>query len=131
MERFWQVTAGVLLAVVLGIALGKGSKDITLVLVMSVCCMVLTAALVYLEPVLDFVRELQELGQLDGTVSSVLLKAVGIGLVAEIAMLICNDSGNAALGKALQIMATALILWLAVPLMHSLLEMIQKIMGEI
>lgn len=131
MERFWQVTAGVLLTVVLGIALGKSSKDMTLVLTMVVCCMVLTAAFAYLEPVLDFIKELQTLGQLDSTLSNVMLKAVGIGVVAEIAILICSDSGNAALGKSLQIMATVVILWLAVPLMRSLLELVQKIMGEI
>ncbi len=131
MERFWQVVAGVLLTVVLGIALSKGSKDMTLVLVMVVCCMVLGAAFFYLEPVLDFIKELQTLGGLDSNLSGILLKAVGIGLVAEIAVLICNDSGNGALGKALQIMATAIILWLALPLMRTLLEIIQRIMGEL
>lgn len=131
MERFLQVTAGVLLTVVLGIALGKGSKDITLVLSMVVCCMVLTAAFTYLEPVVDFLKELQTLGQLDSTLSGVVLKAVGIGLIAEIAILICSDSGNAALGKALQIMATVMILWLSVPLMRSLMELVQTIMGEV
>ena len=131
MERFLQVTAMVLLTVVLGIALGKGSKDITLVLSMVVCCMVLTAAFAYLEPVVDFLKELQTLGQLDSTLSGVVLKAVGIGLIAEIAILICSDSGNAALGKALQIMATVMILWLSVPLMRSLMELVQTIMGEV
>ncbi len=131
MDRFYQVTAGVLLAVVLGMTLSKSSKDMALVLTMAVCCMVLAAAVVYLEPVLDFVRELQALGQLDSTMSGVLLKAVGIGLVAEIAVLICNDSGNGALGKALQILATVVILGLSLPLMKTLLELIQRIMGEL
>ena len=131
MERFLQVTAGVLLTVVLGIALGKGSKDITLVLSMVVCCMVLTAAFAYLEPVIDFLKELQTLGQLDSTLSGVVLKAVGIGLIAEIAILICSDSGNAALGKALQIMGTAVILWLSIPVFTGLFELIRQIMGEI
>ena len=131
MDRFWQIIAGVLLTVVLGVALSKSSKDMTLVLTMIVCSMVLTAAFAYLEPVLDFIKQLQTLGQLDSTMSGILFKAVGIGVVAEIAVLICNDSGNGALGKALQIMATVVILWLSLPLMQSLLELIQKIMGEI
>lgn len=131
MERFWQVTAGVLLTVVLGIALGKGSKDISLVLSMVVCCLVLTVTFAYLEPVIDFLKELQTLGQLDSTLSDVVLKAVGIGLIAEIAILICGDSGNAALGKALQIMAAVMILWLSVPLMRALMELVQTIMGEV
>ena len=131
MDRFWQVIAGVLLAVVLGAILGKSSKDMMLVLTMVACCLVLAAAFAYLEPVLDFVRKLQELGQLDQTMSGVLLKVVGIGVVAEIAVLICNDAGNGALGKALQILATVVILWLSLPLMQSLMELVQKIMGEV
>ncbi len=131
MERFWQTVAGVLLTVVLGIALGKGSKDMTLVLTMLVAGMVLAVALGYLEPVVEFVRELQTLGQLDSELSGVLFKAAGIGLVTEIAVLICSDCGNGALGKTLQILATAVILCLCLPLMRSLLELVQKIMGEL
>lgn len=131
MDRFWQIIAGVLLTVVLGMLLSKSSKDITLVLTMVVCVMVLTAAFAYLQPVLDFIKQLQTLGQLDSTMSSILFKAVGIGIVTEIAVLICNDSGNSALGKTLQMLATVMILWLSLPLMQSFLELIQKIMGEI
>lgn len=131
MDRFWQIIAGVLLTVVLGMLLSKSSKDMALVLTMIVCVMVLTAAFAYLEPVLDFIKQLQALGQLDSAMSGILFKAVGIGMVAEIAVLICNDSGNSALGKTLQILATVVILGLSLPLMQSLLELIQKIMGEI
>lgn len=131
MGRFWQLTAGVLLAVILGLVVAKHSKDISLALILAVCVMVLLGMIPYLEPVLDFIRQLQEVGQLDSTMTGIMLKAVGIGLVTEIAVLICNDSGNAALGKALQILSSVVILWLSLPLMRSLLETIQKIMGEL
>ena len=131
MGRFWQLTAGVLLAVILGLVVAKHSKDISLALILAVCVMVLLGMIPYLEPVLDFIRQLQEVGQLDSTMTGIMLKAVGIGLVTEIAVLICNDSCNAALGKALQILSSVVILWLSLPLMRSLLETIQKIMGEL
>ena len=131
MTAFWQVLAGVLIAVVLGVALSKQGKDITLLLSMAVCCMVLLVAVSYLEPVVDFVEQLQTIGNLDSDMLKIMLKAVGIGLVAEIAVLICNDSGNSALGKAVQILASGVVLWLAIPLMTSLLELVQKIVGEV
>ena len=59
-----------------------------------------------------------------------MLKAVGIGVISEIAVLICQDSGNAALGKGLQLLATIVVLWLALPLMQGLLELVQKILGD-
>lgn len=131
MERFLQVLAGVLLTVVLGVVLSKQNKDMATVLTVAVCCMAVAVAASYLEPVIDFVRQLQEVGQLDSDMLQILLKAVGIGLVAQIAELICSDSGNGALGKTIQILATAAVLWLSLPLMRSLLEMVQKIMGEV
>ena len=131
MGRFWQLIAGVLLAVILGLVVAKHSKDISLALISAVCVMVLLGMIPYLEPVLDFIRQLQEVGQLDGTMTGILLKAVGVGMVTEVAVLICNDSGNASLGKALQILSTVVVLWLSLPLMRSLVETIQKIMGEL
>ena len=131
MTTFWQVVAGAMISVVLGLALSKQGKDITLLMSIAVCCMILLAAIAYLKPVLDFVKQLQSIGNLDNDLLGIMLKAVGIGLVAEIATLICNDSGNSALGKAVQILASAVVLWLAIPLMQSLLELVQKIMGEV
>lgn len=131
MAAFFQVAAGVLLTVILGIVVGKQNKDMTILITVAACCMVLTVAAIYLQPVMDFIRKLQEVGKLDEDILQILLKAVGIGLIAELANLICADSGNAALGKAIQILATAVVLWLSLPLMNSLIDLVQKIMGEV
>ena len=97
----------------------------------AVCCMVLAAAVNYLKPVMDLISKLESIGQLDNEWISVMLKAAGIGLIAELASLICADSGNNALGKTIQILACAAVLWLSVPLMTALIDLIQKILGEI
>ncbi|MBE6975745.1 MAG: hypothetical protein E7439_00900 [Ruminococcaceae bacterium] len=131
MDGFLQIAAAVLVAVVLSVVLSKQAKDMSILLTIAVCCLVLMAAASYLQPVLTLIDKLQKLGQLDSQMSQILLKSVGIGLITEIAVLICNDSGNAAMGKALQITATMVVLWLSLPLMESLLELIQRIMGEL
>lgn len=131
MEGFLQASAAVLLAVILGLVLAKQSKDWAVLLTTGVSCMVLAVGAVYLQPVLDFVRELQTLSGLDPQMLTVVLKAVGIGLISEIAALICLDAGNAALGKGIQILASLTVLWLSLPLMRALLELVQKILGEL
>ncbi|MGN0998246.1 MAG: stage III sporulation AC/AD family protein [Faecousia sp.] len=131
MEDYFKICAGVILAVILGIALSKQNADVAMVLSILVCCMVLTAMAGFLEPVMDFLRELQQMAQLDDQLVGILLKAVGIGLVSEIAALICTDSGNGALGKGLQILASAVILCLCLPLMRSLLELMNVILGDL
>jgi stage III sporulation protein AD len=93
--------------------------------------MVGVLAFTYLKPVVDFIHTLQDTAQLDDAMLEILLKAVGIGLVGEIASLICTDTGNAALGKSLQMLSAAVILWLSLPLLTQLLELLQQILGEV
>jgi stage III sporulation protein AD len=131
MDRFWQIIAGVLLTVVLGMLLSKSSKDMTLVLTMVVCVMVLTAAFAYLQPVMSFIHRLTEMTKLNTDLLAVILKTVGIGIVGELATLICTDAGNTALAKTVQILTTAMILWLSIPLFESLLDLVQAILGEL
>ena len=131
MSTFLQTAAGVLVVVIFGIALSKQSKDWALVLSVLACCSVLAIMAAYLEPIIAFVNQLRSLGNLDGEAFGIVLKVVGLGVISEIASLICQDSGNAALGKGLQMLSAVVILWLSLPLMQGLLEMVQKIMGDV
>lgn len=131
MGGFWQGAAAVLLAVILVLALGKQGKEAGLLLTLAVCCMLGVLALSYLEPVVALVHRLQDMTGLDSEMLQILLKAVGIGIIGEIAGLICTDAGNAALGKALQLLSAAVILWLSIPLINALLELLQEMLGEV
>ena len=70
-------------------------------------------------------------GNLEPELLHSVLKAVGIGLLAELTGQICADSGNASLGKSLQILATAVILWLMLPLFTQLIDLLEEILGAI
>lgn len=131
MTQFLQACGAVLLAVVLILALGSRAKDLGALLSLAVCAMVALVAMNYLKPVLDFLGRLEILGGLDSTMVATLLKVAGIGVISEIACLVCADTGNASLGKAVQLMGTAVILWLSVPLFQALLELLQSILGEL
>ena len=131
MDIFIKAAAGIFIAVILGLTLAKQGKDISLLLTVLVCCMVVTAAVTYLQPVITVLERLQALGNLEQNMFQTLLKAVGIGLIAELMMLICNDAGNTSLGKTLQILATAVIVWLSIPMLDALLELIDGILGAV
>ena len=131
MDTVLRTIAGVMLALILGITLSKQGKDMTVVLTVSVCCMVVTVAISFLDPVVDFFSLLRSVGDLDSDIMGIILKCTGISLIAEIAGLICSDSGFGAMGKAIKILAVAAVLWLSLPLMTSLVEMLQSVMGEV
>lgn len=131
MEVVLKTIAGVLIAVVLGISLGKQGKDMTVLLTVLVCCMILITAITYLTPIIDFIERLQTIGQLDTEMIQILLKTLGIGLLSEISSLICIDAGNTSLGKSIQILTACVILWISIPLLNKLLELIDTILGAI
>ena len=130
MALFLKGCAGVLLAVFLALIVGNG-KGMETVLTIAVCSMVCLIAMEYPKPVIDFIGTLEEIGNLDGGLLKLLLKVTGIGVISEMIGLICSDSGNASMGKALQIMSTVVILWISMPLFRAFLELIQSIMGGI
>ena len=129
MELFFKAAAAVMIALVLGQALGK--TDISLALSMVVCVMTGVLILAYLEPVLDFLKELQRLGDLHGSMLETLLKILGISIVTELTQMICKDSGNASLGHAMQTLGTAVILWLSIPIFRTLIGLLETILGEL
>lgn len=131
MTLFWKTAAAVLLAVVLELALGKRGADFQTVLSVAVCCMAAAVAVSYLEPVLDFLWEMETLGNLKGGMLDILLKAVGIGLVAELAATVCKDAGDASLGKTLEMLGSAAILYMSLPILTEMMTLIQAILGEV
>jgi stage III sporulation protein AD len=128
MTRFFQIVAGVLIALVLGSVVSRQGKDIALLLSMAVCCMVLAAATSFLQPVIGFLERLRTLADLNADASSAVMKSVGIALTAEVAAVLCADGGNASMGKTVQLLGGAVILWLSVPVMEQLLDLIQRVL---
>lgn len=130
MAEYIKWAAVVLIGLILSLVIGRQSRDMSLLLTLAVCVLVSIAALTFLEPVLDLLRELRRLGNLSGEAISILLKAAGIGLLSELASLICADAGEGAMGRALQILSNAAILWLSLPLFQQILTMIEGVLAQ-
>ena len=131
MAEYLQWTAIILIGLILSIVLGKQSRDMSLLLTLAVCVLVCLGALEFLEPVMELLRELRRLGGFDSEAVSILLKAAGIGLLSELAGLLCADAGERALGKVLQILSNAAILWLSLPLFRQIIDLIGEVLAKI
>ncbi len=128
MDVYLKSTAGVLIAVVMYLILSKQGQGITVLLTVSVCCLLSVAVMQYIEPVITFMRHLQQISKLDSGMLQIILRVIGISLLTEITMLICSDAGNAAMGKTLQILACAAILWISIPLLTEFIRLIEEIL---
>ena len=129
MDDFWKTTALVLLTVILSLSLDKTERDISAVMGIVALCIAACAAVTILNPVLNYLVELQRLFHLPDGLISILMKAVGIALVAELSATICADAGNASLGKMLQILGGAAVLTLSVPMFRTLMTIIKEMIG--
>lgn len=131
MSEFWKAAAAVLITVILCLAIGKQERDVSALLTMVVSCMTAMIAISYLIPVLDFLRQLEITGNLQEGMLDILLKAIGITLIAELAGKVCADAGYGSLGKGLQMLGNAAVLYLSIPIYKALLNLIQDILGAL
>ena len=129
MTEYLRYTAVTLVGVILAIVLGKQSKELGLLLTMGVCALVSIGALAFLEPVTELLRELRDLGELDGQALTILIKCAGIAVLSELACILCTDAGEGAMGKALSLLSSGAMLWLSLPLLRQLLELIGEVLA--
>ncbi|MBQ7099579.1 MAG: hypothetical protein IJO05_07670 [Oscillospiraceae bacterium] len=129
MGEYLRWAAVVLVGLILALVVGRYSKDMSLLLTLAVCVLVCLGAVSFLEPVMELLRELRKLGDLDSEAISIALKCAGIGLLSELIGLICADAGESAMGKTLELMSAAAILWLSLPLIRELLELIEGVLS--
>ncbi len=131
MNDYLKASALVLVGVILCLVLSGQNKYFPALIAIAISAMIGIAAMQYIRPILDFFAELQVNGNWNNELLSILLKAVGIGVLSEIVAMVCADSGNAALGKSLQFLTIAVILWLSLPLFEGLMELIGQLLGKL
>ena len=131
MDGFLGACGAVFLAIILIVNLSGHRKDMAALLTLTVCVMVALVGVQYIQPVLEFLEELEEIGGLDGEMIRILLKITGIGMISEIVVPVCADAGNASVGKSLQFLAVMVMLALSIPLFRSLILVVQEILGQL
>ena len=131
MTVFYQAAAWVLIACILGMVISGQNKAMATLLSLAVIAGILTLAVQFLNPVFSFLNQLQSVGNMDQELTGILMKITGIALISEISGMVCKDAGNASLGKSLQFFASAVILWLSIPVFQRLLLMVEEILGGI
>lgn len=120
-----------MISVILCLVLSQQRKDIAFLMILAACLMLGAVVVSYLNPVFSFFKTLSSVGELDNVLLSTMLKCVGIGLIGDITASICNDTGNGAMGKLLQTLASVVILGLSIPLFQRLLSLVEEILNTI
>lgn len=129
MMDIFAVAAVTLCAVVIAALLKRTNAEYTLLIAVVTVIFVLMSVLERVIPLVEEVRAVAEIGLFAEPYLEVLLKAVGITILAQITREICKDSGQAALAYSVDLAARVTILMLCLPIISSIFGYIQEILA--
>lgn len=130
MERVIQICVLAVVSVISCLVLRSTVPAISALVAMCSCVGILVLAMQQLGPVLSLIRTMEDLTGLAGGVTAPLFKAVGIGLLTQVCSTICQDAGEAALGKAVEFGGAVLTLAVSVPLISAIVSVLQEVLDR-
>lgn len=102
--------------------------ELCLFVIISTGIIILFQVLDYFVDIVGTFTRLAELTKVDSELFKIILKIIGIGYLIEFASNICIDSGNASIASKIQFAGKVIILFLALPIINMLIEIITDIL---
>lgn len=81
-----------------------------------------------LTSVINLIKSITDKSGINNQFLSVILKITGIAFLTEFAVSVCNDSGESAIASKIEIGSKAIIIFLSIPIISNLLQIITKIL---
>lgn len=129
MDAALRIASLAVIGAILCVLVREREKSMALVLSLAACGLVLCLAFRFFMPILETVERLRELSGLNSSATAPLLKTVGIGLLTQLAVGVCEDAGEKSLAGAAQIGGTVMALYAALPLVTAVLELLEDMLG--
>ena len=99
-----------------------------MLLILFACGAVITGALGFLVPMADEIQGIFMDSGLDEGYIRIIFKATAITVIVRITKELCCDSGETALGAAVEFWGRGALTYMSLPLMKVLLEMIKEVL---
>lgn len=128
MEQLVRFAAAALLATVVCLLLRRSNPELQLPLSLVVCILILRGAAALLRPAQTLMETAVSLSGLSPVYFLPVLKCVGIGILAKGAAELCRDGGQSALAGAVELGASAAALYVSLPLLTTLLELLGRLL---
>ena len=129
MEQFLQALVIAVIGIILGAVIKKSHKELALLLSLGCCVLIGILVIRMIDPILSFFTRLREMAGLEKGLMKPVMKSVGIGLLTQITARICTDGGESAVASLIELCGGVLALYVALPLLEAVLEMVQGMSG--
>ena len=128
MSYFFKIAAVGMIAAIWILLIRKQNADFALLLSIACMVLVLIGALTYLQPVVEYIHQLQNLCQLNTEVLAPLFKTIAVGIVCQIVTGVCADAGEQALAKTIELCRTIVALYVSLPLIKAVFSLFDSIL---
>jgi len=109
---------------VICLVIRRESPEMSLLLALTVAVLMVVLAVDVLGTVLSFAETLRAAAGISPAVVRPVLGTVGIGILTRLAADVCKDAGQAAMASAVELIGTVAAIYIALPLMQTVFEMI-------
>lgn len=116
------ITAAALSAVI-----RKYNGEYSLFISLAASLLILGAVITALSPLLDLINELTDASGADSGYIAVLLKALAVCYITQLASDCCRDSGESAVAGKIEFAGKIAVLLIAVPLFESILGIVKDL----
>ena len=114
---------------VIAVLVREKAGTMALLLSLTVCVLSLLMIVRFFAPILEFMEKLRELSGLNSSVTAPLTKVAGLGILTQVSGGLCEDAGEKTLAKTVEICGTVLAVYVSLPLMTTVLELLEGILG--
>ena len=127
MELIIKVSAAAIVCICVCALLKRTQPELAVLLVLALTGTAALLSVDVLEKVMTVFRRLIVQTQLSPAYASIVLKTVGIALTAKLTGALCADAGQQAAASAVELAGCCAALYIAMPLVESILEMIGEL----
>lgn len=115
------------IAVLLAIPLKRDKSEISLLVILAACILILSLSLGKIGELLGAVNQIKEMLGKGSVYVGILLKMIGITYVAEFGANLCSDAGYHAVANQIEFYGKIMIMAVSVPILLALVETIASI----
>lgn len=123
------VAAVCVIAAILATLLKQYCREQAMFCVIGACVAVAIAMMAYLTPIAEQLNELFQKTGLPGAYLEILWKALGICYLTGIAGDLCQDCGESALARMVELWGRLSLVLLALPLLEALLQTVTEVLS--
>lgn len=128
MDTVFQISGLAVIASIACCLLKPHIEGFSTVLSIAAGTLILMISFGFLKPVLNVLLRLSQIAHMDSTAVAPLMKVTGIGLLVKIAESVCEDAGDKTLCNAVQIGGTLLALYVSLPLISAVLDLLEEML---